>query len=135
MTVSFYLKRPEASTPTAIMLRFCYRDNKLKYYSTESINSKYWNKEIQRAKKSMEFREHPEFNTRLNNIEATVQNLFRKCQNDHDHAVPDPQHFKELLDTRLRKKGVNRSGFFQLFEELIKRQRMVHAWTLEQVNP
>src|SRR5215218_753936 len=121
MTVSFYLKRPEATTRTAIMLRICYRGHKLKYYSTESIHPKYWNKETQRAKKSQEFREHPEFNTHLNNIEATIQNLFRKYQNDHDHAVPDPQHFKVLLDRHLRKKGVKTSGFFQLFEELIEK--------------
>jgi hypothetical protein len=103
------------------MIRICYRGHRLKYYSTESIHPKYWNKETQRAKKSQDFREHPEFNTRLTNIEATIQNLFRKYQNDHDHAVPDPRHFKELLDRHLRKKGANASGFFLFFEELIEK--------------
>lgn len=119
MTLSFYLKRRDAKTKTAIMIRICYRGHQLKYYSTESIHPKFWNKEVQRAKKSMEFREHPEFNTRLSNIEATIQNIFRKYQNDNNHAVPEPLMLKELLDTQLRKKQLRVNSFFSLFEELI----------------
>ena len=71
----------EATIKIVSLIRICYRGHKLKYYSTESIHPKYWNKETQRVKKSQEFREHPEFNTQWNNIEATIQNLFRKYQN------------------------------------------------------
>src|SRR5215203_3225060 len=106
MNLSFYLKRPDAKKKTAIMIRICYHGNQLKYYSTESIHPKFWNKEVQRVKKLQEFREHPEFNTRLSNIEATIQNIFRKYQNDNNHAVPDPLMLKELIDTQLRKKQV-----------------------------
>jgi integrase len=123
MTVSFYLKRPEAKSMTAILIRICYHGHKLKYYSTESINPKYWSKESQRVKKSSEFREHPEFNTRLNNIEATIKNTFRKFQNDHDHAVPDPITFKGLLDKHLRKSEVKTNTFFHLFEDLIQKTK------------
>jgi len=105
------------------MIRICYHGHKLKYYSTESIDPKYWNKETQRVKKSQDFREYREFNTRLNNIEATIKNTFRKFQNDHDHAVPDPITFKGLLDTHLRKTLVKTNTFFHLFEELIEKTK------------
>jgi len=95
--------------------------------STESINPKYWNKETQRAKKSQEFREHPEFNTIFPNIEATIQNLYRKYQNDNDHAVPDPLHLKELLDRHLRKKEVNTSNDDCEFVKFLCKSHVIFA--------
>lgn len=54
----------------------------LKYYINESINAKYWNAKIGRAKQDSRFKQYPEFNARLQNIEDDALNLIRRLQND-----------------------------------------------------
>lgn len=80
MQVAFYLKRPESKTPTAIFARISYRSNKLKFYTEESILPKFWNKETLQAKETQKFREYPELNARLNEIEATIKSTFLRYQ-------------------------------------------------------
>jgi hypothetical protein len=53
----------------------------LKYYTDEAISPEFWNKEKGRAKKTKNFPQYPEFNTRLKSIEDTVLNVLRWLQN------------------------------------------------------
>ncbi|MFT4221467.1 tyrosine-type recombinase/integrase [Dysgonomonas sp.] len=54
----------------------------LKYYINESINAKYWNTKTGRAKQDSRFKQYPEFNARLQNIEDDALNIIRRLQND-----------------------------------------------------
>src|SRR4051812_13163066 len=98
MTVRYYLTRPQSETETAIFARVCYSANgknyRPKFYLPESILPKFWNKDTQRAKTTQKFVEHPEFNARLNNIEATIKTVFRKYVNDNGGAMPNEKTLK-----------------------------------------
>lgn len=126
MEVSLYLKRPDATGETSIFARISYDGRKLKYYLPEKINPKLWNKATQRAKESSKFREYPEFNQRLSNIEADIKNVFRKYLNDNDGAFPAEEAFKELIDKKIKnavdEKKVDQT-FFGFFTHLIEQTK------------
>lgn len=81
MYISLYLKRPEVNSETSIFARISYSGKNLKYYLAEKINPHCWNKKTNRAKESKNFKEYPEFNNRLDNIESSIRNVFRRYQN------------------------------------------------------
>jgi hypothetical protein len=60
---------------------------------------------------SKRFPEYPEFNARIDALEQTIRNTYRKYLNDNDNAIPSPGTLKDLLDTVLGKKeaAVNRA--------------------------
>ncbi|MBA2248976.1 MAG: site-specific integrase, partial [Chitinophagaceae bacterium] len=66
MDISFYLKRPDADTPTTLFARISYDGFKLKHYIPEKINPKFWNSNTQRAKETEKFKGYPEFNKHVN---------------------------------------------------------------------
>ena len=101
MQISFYLKRPNSEIETVIFARICYEGYKLKYYTTEKIKPKYWNKETQRAKQIKSFSEHPEFNQRLKNIQSDIFNVYRKHLNDNRNEIPTPNTLKNRSDVAL----------------------------------
>jgi integrase len=124
MQVSFYLKRPKATSHTTIFARISYHGNQLKYYTSENIPPKFWSKENHRVKETIKFREYPEFNARLDNIEATIKSTYRKYLNDHSHEVPSPSLLKELLDSAFhRGSKAGNNTFFTFFAELIKQTK------------
>jgi len=43
----------------------------------EKIHPKFWNVDVQRAVSKKSFAEHPEFNLRLDNIQAAIRNVYR----------------------------------------------------------
>ena len=126
MEISYYLKRPNSKSTTAIYARISYQGNQLKYYIPEKVDPKFWNKESQRAKETKTFREYPEFNTKLDHISSDIKNVYRKYLNDHAGDSPAPQHLKDLLDIRIKdlqsesKKHIN---FFSFFEELMNQSK------------
>jgi integrase len=120
MKISFYLTRPNVQTETSIFAKINFEGFKLKYYTTEAIIPKYWNKETQRVKKSL--REHPEFNERLNRITSDIQTIYRKYLNDNDNKIPTPEKLKSILDKELKKIENPEDkllSFFPFFENLI----------------
>lgn len=118
MDIRFYLKRPDAKQVTAIFARITYEAGQLKYYLPEKINPAYWNSATQRAVQSKRFPEYPEFNARIDTLEQTIRNTYRKYLNDNDNATPSPGTLKELLDTALGKKeAAGKQGFFEYFED------------------
>ena len=107
--VAFLLGTPN-NTTSAIFVRVPYgvpqrigtklKYNYLKYSIGESVNPAYWNKNNFRAKETLKFPEHSEFNTRLNNIESMIRAtlLFFKNQD----IVPTKEELKAELDNRIK---------------------------------
>lgn len=54
----------------------------LKYYINESVKPEFWNKEKGRVKQDKRFKQFPEFNSRLQDIEDVALSIVRKFQND-----------------------------------------------------
>lgn len=133
MKVSFYLESPKGTkrnidglSPTAIFCRVSYEGYQLKYYTPESIIPKFWNGNVKphRAKETAKFPEYPEFNKRLDNIEAAIKNTVRKYTNDHDNKPPTPAILKPLLDIAIKDNGtVKRETFLGFFESFIEQCR------------
>mgnify|MGYP003576119946 FL=1 len=123
MTVSFYLTRPKSDTNTTIFARICYSGYKVKYYTTEKINPKFWNKDSQRVKQTDKFKEYPEFNRRLDNIVTDINNIFRTWVNDNKGLIPNPTTLKAVLERELSKIEPITSAdktLLGFFDELIK---------------
>lgn len=88
--LKFYLKEPKKESKTSIYFLFNYgafeiikgkkRYKPLKYYIDESIEPKHWNKEEERVRRS--YRQHPEFNVRLQKVKDIVFDTYRKLLND-----------------------------------------------------
>lgn len=118
MDIRFYLKRPDAKQETAIFARITYEAGPLKYYLPEKISPGNWNPSSQRAVQSKRFPEYPEFNARIDTIEQTIRNTYRKYLNDNDNVTPSLGTLKELLDMALGKKvAARKQGFFEYFED------------------
>ncbi len=130
MKVTFYLESPKGTkrnmdglSPTAIFARISYDGYRLKYYTPETILPKFWNGTAKphRAKETTKFPEYPEFNKRLDNIEAAVKNVIRKYANDNDNKLPTPATLKPMLDIAIRENGkVYRETFMSFFDKFIK---------------
>lgn len=122
MEVSFYLKSKTAKKETPIYARISFEGKHVKYYPTEKINPKNWNKKTHRAKEVATFVGHTECNTRLNNIATNIMAVYRKYLNDNDSKIPTPETLKILLDKELKKvepvKDVLKT-FFGFFADLI----------------
>lgn len=121
---NFYLKKSKATKPAPIDLTITYSGKRFRFYTRESILSKYWNSETQRAKQS--FTEAPEFNQRLTNIETDAKDIFRRYQNDHNHEKPSPAEYKKLLEAAIKgtKSGIPTTliEFGEYFIEKMRRQ-------------
>lgn len=122
MQISFYLKRPKAEIETVIFARICYMGYKLKYYTSEKINPKYWSSENQRAKQIKSFAEYPEFNQRLKNIHSYILDVYRKYLNDFSNEIPTPNTLKDLLDKEFKAvpSEIEKKSFIGFYEEIIK---------------
>lgn len=103
MTLSFYLTRPNTKTETGIYARICFNGNQTKFYIPERINPKYWNKVTQKARLSEGFKEYAEFNTRLQNCETTIKNVYRTFVNNNGGKEPSVNVLKNLLDKEFNK--------------------------------
>lgn len=124
MTTSFYLKRPKSDIDTAIFAILFYEGYKLKYYSPEKINPKFWNTEAQKAKQTDKFKEYPEFNQRLKNWKTDIANIYRKWVNDNNGTIPTPETLKGVLDKDLKKKEPKKeigNTFFGYYEQFLNR--------------
>lgn len=117
---SFNLKDPKAKKSTPIYLIVNYSYERVRFYTRESISPGFWDKKNKRAKQSDKFPEYPEFNQRLDNIEATAKDVFRRYQNDNNHKEPSPAEYLNLLKEAIKgtKKGIPTS-LFEFFEYFI----------------
>ncbi len=119
---NFNLRTATSTTPTPINLVIRWNNKRLVFPSNETILPKYWNNEKQRVKAMKEFPEHPEFNTRLDNLVIAAKNVFRKFQNDNENAVPTIEQYRSILKHEL---GIEEKEVYTLFsfaERLIVEQ-------------
>lgn len=122
MTIVFTLKNPQSQTQSSIYARIFYEGFDFKFYISEKINPKFWDNKTKRAKLVAKFREHPEFNERLNRISSDIQTIYRNYLNDHNNKVPNPEKLKLIMDKELKKiepKIEKEKSFFPFFETLI----------------
>lgn len=90
-------------TESQIYARISYNGDYLKYYTNEKIKPCSWNSKTQRAKRSNDWPEYSEFNTRLDNIGTKIRNTFRQHVNDNDGKEPSKPILKNLLDKAFHK--------------------------------
>lgn len=122
MTIVFTLKNPKSETQSSIYARIFYEGYDFKFYISEKINPKFWDNKTKRAKQVSKFREHPEFNERLNRISSDIQTIYRNYLNDNDSKVPSPEKLKVILDKELKKiepKTEKEKSFFPFFQSII----------------
>jgi integrase len=130
--VKFYLKDNKQSE-TAIYVRISYgatvenADSKeyinLKYYVAKSINPAFWNPKTNRAKGTKDFPEYPEFNSRLDIIESTINSVFLKLENTN--IAPTNIIIKKELDKILKpeinvSKDETQKDLFKFIDHLIE---------------
>lgn len=114
-SVKFYLNEPK-STSSTIFFRLNYGAYKiekgkkkylpLQYHVDEKLNPAFWNKEKGKVRETKAFPQHPEFNTRLNNIRDTVLDILRRLKNDG--ISPTHEILKKEFNL-IFKKGKNQS--------------------------
>src|SRR4051812_25227644 len=85
---TFVLKEPTAKVETLVYLLYRFNGSKLKFSTGQKILPKFWNPESQRAREVRGFK-YSEFNTLLNNLEAEVNDAYRKLLNDRNTPTPD----------------------------------------------
>lgn len=100
MTISLYLTRQTAKSPTAIYALIFLNARRFKYYSREQIHPTHWSTEKHRVKRS--FTGSLELNQRLNDFEATIQDTYRRYVNDTGEE-PSPALLRALLDKAFSK--------------------------------
>ena len=130
---NFNLKEKNKKTETLVKLIIRYNKNKLTYSTQEKINPKFWQddptkRKYQRAIETKAFPEFPEFNLRLDRIEALAKTIFRQYLNDHDNRLPTTQELKRQLDIKLRKVEENatqerKETFFEFAEKFIEESK------------
>lgn len=108
-TLNFYLKDSKSEI-SSIYFRLYYgaykivNDKKkylpLKYYISETINPQFWNSKTGRVKQDKRFRQHPEFNARLQYIEDKVLSLLRQMITDEE--LIDNNTLRERIDQILK---------------------------------
>ena len=123
----FLLKEPNTSNETLVYLFYNFNYDRLKYSTGEKIAPKYWNDSKQRAKETAQFREYPEFNQRLKNIETAVNNCYRRLLNDNATITSDILR-NELNKELNKKKPTQKQELIEWIEqeiEIIKQSQKV----------
>jgi hypothetical protein len=110
---NFNLRKKSSKTETPVNLIIRFNKNKLTYSTFEKINPKFWQddpakRRYQRALETKAFPEFPEFNLRLDKIEALAKTVFRQYLNDNDNQLPTTQELKKLLDIKLKRVEINK---------------------------
>jgi len=120
----FILKEPSSKNNTLVYLIYNYQYSRFKYSTGESINPKFWNPTSQRAKETKQFKEYPEFNTRLDKIESAIKNVFRRLLNDGiqpTNILLKKEIENELSDHRLKPK---KKSFLAFVENYIEESKL-----------
>ncbi len=125
--VNFFLKEPKSEDETLVYLFFSYQGKRLKYSTSEKIHPDFWLKKKQRASDKMPLNQAPEFNSRLDNIEGAIKNVFRRLQNDG--IVPNNQKLKDELEKEIKQEQNNKPTLFSFIESFIKESKALKAPT------
>lgn len=119
--INFYLRDKNATSATPIILTVWYNQQRVKFATGESIEPQFWNDIDQRPRQTKKFPTHPEFRTRLDNLENTVKDILRTYQNDNDGKFPTPETLKDLWSNlNAPKSTVKILTFFEYLDKFIK---------------
>ncbi|HWJ25062.1 MAG TPA: site-specific integrase [Flavisolibacter sp.] len=107
LNLNFNLRSISCAGNTPINLIIRYNGKRITYPTGENVNPRNWQgdkkkKGYQRAKPNS-FNDYSELNSRLDNIENTVAEVFRKYRNDNEHKAPTIKILKQLLDIEFKR--------------------------------
>lgn len=119
---NFYLRDKNAQSETSIFLTVYYSKERVKLSTSESINPEFWNEKDQRPRSTKKFPTHPEFKTRLDNLENLVNDILRTYKNDNEGKLPTPDTLKEIWNSLNAPKKEPKPvyNFFSYFDKFIE---------------
>jgi integrase len=119
---NFYLRDKNAQSETSIFLTVYYNKARVKLSTSESINPEFWNEKDQRPRSTKKFPTHPEFKTRLDNLENLVNDILRTYKNDNEGKLPTPDTLKEIWNSLNAPKKEPKPvyNFFSYFDKFIE---------------
>jgi len=100
--INFNLRLQNSKNETPIFAVIRYDRLKIVFPIGIKINPKYWNKDNQKAKQSVNFPTSTEFNLRLENIKQTITETYNRFLNEHDNSSPSTIELSDLLKEKLR---------------------------------
>ena len=120
----FILKEPNSKTETLVYMFYNYQYKRFKYSTGEKIHPKFWSPKAQRAKESKQFKEYPEFNSRLDKLENGINNVFRRFLNDG--IQPNNDILKKALEAELFGNLLQgkKKTLFEFIEEYIEESKL-----------
>ena len=117
--VNFYLKEPKTKI-SAIYLQFKYKNQRLKYYFNQNIDSINWSSKKQRVKSNNQTTTDGQYslNELLDNLKEVLLAAYRK---ELATGIPAKSKLKEALDRFINKnKQVpEKNDFYKLAEQFI----------------
>lgn len=126
-SVTFILKDPTAKIETPIYLLYWYKDIRIKVSTGEKIKPKFWNQGEHRARKTKDFNEGENINTRLEEKETDIKNAARNHLNENGTIFPERLKAEFVGIFRPKPKTEpepepepKERSFFQAIEEFIK---------------
>ena len=117
MKVKFYPLRRKSKTNTGLICSVSFDKKRIRFCIAESINPRYWNSKISRARTTPSFPESPEFNQRLNNIASKINKLYLESFNTNDEP-PTKAMLEKSIRAEILKQNVKLS-FFQFYQDFI----------------
>ncbi len=131
MKVNFYLKAPKAKYETSIFIAVLYKGTRVRIYTDEKIDPRYWNLKQQRARQTTNFPTNPEFNARLGNMETKIKRAYYNWKNEHgEHLEPPPTTFANIIKSYIGKSKEKDETlsllrtFWGYFDDFILRSKM-----------
>ncbi len=121
--INFNLRDASSKTSTPVNIVIRWSGKKLVYSSGESITPIYWDGLKQKANETKKFREAPEFNLKLLNIETKIQKCFRSFEIDNDRQ-PNIEELRYALnlafDRVVKQPKATLTNFIQTFRDEAK---------------
>jgi integrase len=119
--VKYNLRKPSSKTETVIMLIFHFEGDKLRLSTGKSILPKNWNANKQRAKETMEFKEHHSLNQYLEKQSSIIIDEYNNLVNTTGYI--DKDVLKENYLNHNPHKRKRARTFWEFFEEFIEYKR------------
>lgn len=121
-SAKFVLKEPNSKGDTLIYLFYNFNYQRFKYSTGEKVPPKFWNSGDQRVRETKQFPLYPQINTRLDDIEQTIDKAYRDMVNRK--IKPTPERLKRELDASVNQHIVTKTddqtdlfSFISLFIE------------------
>ncbi len=95
--INFYLRDSKAERKTGLLMFISYNNTRVKIGTVENIVPKFWDAKKQRAKQSKDYKEYPEFNSRVDKLQQIALDIYRKYRNDNEQKEPSKELIKELI--------------------------------------